>query len=71
MPMKATWLLHGKPDSLEVCIPVRVNSGMGADAILGKATRKILGRIHARITGSNQMIDDDGDNEIDAATPAA
>lgn len=67
VPMKATWLLNGKPDSLEVSIPVRVNSGMGADAILGKATRKILGRIHARITGSNQMIDEEGDHEIDAA----
>lgn len=67
VPMKATWLLYGKPDSLEVAVPVRVNTGMGADAILGKATRKVLGRIHARITGSTQMLDEDKvDQEIDA-----
>lgn len=32
-------------------IPVRVNAGQGPDAILGKAKRKMLARIHERITG--------------------
>jgi hypothetical protein len=32
-------------------IPVRVNAGMGADGILGKAERKILARIYGRMMG--------------------
>jgi hypothetical protein len=60
----ASWKLNGKVDSL-ICdvvkvneqpvdrrIPVRVNDGMGADAILGKATRKFLARIYKRISGA-------------------
>lgn len=49
---KATWKLDGKPSVLEREIPVRLNSGMGADAAIGKATRKMLASIHARVTGS-------------------
>lgn len=60
VPMLATWKLNGQADQL-VCdhtsdgdyrIAVRVNSGMGTDAILGKAKRKAFARIFARITGS-------------------
>lgn len=39
-------------------IPVRVNAGMGADAILGKAKRKMLARIYERLSGM-QMGDGD------------
>jgi hypothetical protein len=61
---EATWLLHGKPDCLSATvtktedgevldqrIPVRVNNGQGADAILGKAERKMLARIYKRLSG--------------------
>ena len=70
VPYRATWKLNGQPDSL-VCaelpegdtrIAVRVNSGMGVDAILGKAKRKILARIFARVTGSD-WVDVDSDDE--------
>lgn len=58
--MHATWRLHGRPMRLDCAksedrdtrIPVRMNAGMGADAVLGKARRKLLARIYARCTGS-------------------
>jgi hypothetical protein len=43
--------LTGTADGIDTRIPVRVNQGMGPDAILGKATRKMLARIYNRITG--------------------
>lgn len=55
-----SWRIDGKEDRI-VCrktqtgdqrIPVRVNAGQTDDAILGKATRKILARALARIDGS-------------------
>lgn len=54
----ATWTLSGGSDSIECEIPIRVNSGMGVDAILGKATRKLLARVHQRLTGSEQVVAD-------------
>ena len=61
VPMKATWTLNGQADHLDAIIPVKVNAGMGADAILGKANRKMLARIYSRVTGSNQSYEDDSD----------
>jgi hypothetical protein len=52
--MRADWKRHGQADSLAATIPVRVNEGMGADAIIGKAYSKIYRRIWTRLTGSNQ-----------------
>lgn len=53
----ATWLLHGQPQSLEREIPVRINTGQGADVVLGKAERKMLAAIYAQITGSHWAYD--------------
>lgn len=50
---KASWVRDGVADSLDADIPVRVNEYMGADAVLGKATRKLLARVHDRLTGTN------------------
>lgn len=60
VPFIATWTLHGKragiecllKGDLDMRIPVKVNDKMGSDAIIGKATRKMLFRIYARLTGS-------------------
>ncbi len=70
VPYYATWSLDGVTDSL-VCdivkvddrevdrrIPVRVNSGMGTDAIFGKAKRKFYARVYERLTGVKAV---DGD----------
>lgn len=70
----ASWKLHGQPQTLN-CSPgkavreiaVRVNSGMGTDAILGKATRKAYKAIHDQVTGWNTA---DGELEEDATAGA-
>lgn len=62
VPYRAEWRLNGEAFNLEREIPIRVNSGMGADAILGKATRKILAAVYGRLTGSELTVPD---GEID------
>lgn len=55
-------------------IPVRSNSGMGVDAILGKAKRKIMGQLWDRLTGSKistpdgDVLDVQGEAVSDEAT---
>ena len=64
VPYRATWLLAGEAMSLERVeagnedrrIAVRVNAGMGTDAIIGKATRKILAEIYGILTGSYEAV---------------
>jgi len=61
--MEATWVFEGRADSIRCVktaegdsrIAVRVNSGMGVDAILGKAYRKLYARIYRRVTGSSWL----------------
>jgi hypothetical protein len=53
----ATWTLKNAAgdainDELKLSIPIRVNKGQSADAILGKAKRKMLAAIYSRITGT-------------------
>lgn len=78
VPYIATWKVNGREmrierllkrlddkSELDERIPIKVNSGMGADAILGKAERKIKAQIYNLLTGSNLS---DGDVEdIDLA----
>ena len=75
----ASWTVNGTPYRID-CMPssgagdtdtrlaIRVNSGMGTDAILGKARRKLYALILERLTGISQA--DTGDNpaEIQPAT---
>lgn len=49
----ATWKKDGIPDSIECDIAIRVNEYMGTDGIVGKAERKLMKRIHDRISGTN------------------
>ena len=76
VPIMATWTFRGQPFSLERTlrksadgsvddrrIPVRINNGQGADAAVGKATRKLLAQIHRRLTGSDMSEDDQEDLE--------
>jgi hypothetical protein len=53
---KATWNFDGVPNKLEREFAIRVNSGMGADAITGKATRKMLAAIYGQLTGSEHAL---------------
>lgn len=83
VPFIASWRLHGKPmsieckagaDGLDTRIPVKVNSGMGPDAILGKAERKMLFRIYQRVNGSAYGATDgevgEGDSILTTGEPA-
>jgi hypothetical protein len=70
VPVKASWKMHGRPDSLERNIPVRLNAGMGADGAIGKATRKMLASIYAQVTGSDLSGGDDADEPSAAALAA-
>lgn len=58
----------GAQCSAEKDIPVRVNAGMGADAILGKATRKASAWLYNELTHAGIA---DGDAEGDAPLRAA
>lgn len=75
---KATWKIDGKPDQM-VCkntefgdgrIVVRVNAGMGADAIFGKADRKLKALVWQKLTGSESSIEGDVD-DADPRFPAS
>jgi hypothetical protein len=59
-PMEMTWDVEKRPDGTmkdnRIC--VKVNSGMGADAILGKARRKMFLAVYRRITNSSFAIPD-------------
>lgn len=71
VPYSATWNLHGRQDAIhcqatkddkgnvveDTRIPVRVNSRMTVDAILGKARSKMLKRIYERLTGSEISVE--------------
>lgn len=48
---RAEWTLNGKRDSVECEFAIKVNAYMGADAILGKAERKLCKRVHDLISG--------------------
>jgi hypothetical protein len=76
VPFRASWKLDGNPMEIvrdvakdadgitrDSRIAVRVNAGMGADAIIGKATRKMLKAIYDMISGSTWTLQD---GEIEA-----
>jgi hypothetical protein len=82
VPYVASWLMHGKPQSIECLkrklddgteidsrIAVRVNSQMGVDAILGKAERKMLARVYNRATGSEVWEGDADESDAPARRP--
>jgi hypothetical protein len=65
---EATWLQHGKPQSIKATIPVKTDNYSTIEQSLGKATRKFLKRCYERMTG-NSVSDGDageaGDIEVE------
>jgi hypothetical protein len=57
--------MNGVADRIEREIPIRVNAMMGADAIMGKAERKILAAAHAQITGTTLGDADATESEVE------
>ncbi len=78
VPYVATWNRDGKAFKIERTqteaadnrIAVKVNKGMGSDAILGKADRKMLASIYAQLTGSEVGMPDGDAAEIIAEQDA-
>ena len=50
-PVHIEWEYNGAKSEKDLVFPVRVNSGMGADAVNGKARRKAAAWLIAQVTG--------------------
>lgn len=50
-----------KTEAIDARIPIRVNSGMGVDAIIGKATRKVLAKVYQTLIGYKVPDSDEDD----------
>lgn len=61
---RADWIQDGVKQSLERDFPVRVNLGMGADAIVGKAKRKLFAAVFSRLSGVVTPEGEAGDEAI-------
>lgn len=76
VPMRATWSFDGRQGAIDCIktaeedrrIPVRVNAGMGTDAVIGKAYRKLYAKIHRRVTGSTWLEEETGDSPGETVT---
>jgi hypothetical protein len=75
VPIRASWRFEGKPMLLRnekgaplVEIAVRLNAGMGVDAAIGKALRKLYARIYRKITGTDHAEGDVGDLDFPTLT---
>lgn len=70
--VEATWLLNGRKDSLSREFAIRVNFGQGADAITGKAMRKMLAAIYSHLIGSEHTLPEGevGEEPVGAAGKA-
>lgn len=66
---RATWDQDGRPQTLDREFAVKVNEGMGADAILGKAERKMAAAVYNVLTGAVVPEGEAGDViDLDPAT---
>jgi len=68
--VSATWVLNKVADSLDADIPIGTRGKETVDNILGKASRKFLARVYARVTGSKFAVPE-GEIEDSGPTPTA
>lgn len=66
--VKLEWTLKGQKSEKELELAIRVNRGMGADAIIGKALRKARAWLYTTVTGQ-EIGDGDVDGEVIDVTP--
>lgn len=64
VPMQVEWTYGGEAHDKTLQVCVRVNAGMGADAIIGKATRKARAWLYQTVTGQEVP-----EGEVDDARP--
>jgi hypothetical protein len=78
VPMRATWKLNGERHELrceatsdgDFRIPVIENEGMAADAVIGKARRKMLAKIFGRLTGSEWISEQASVEDVESTDAA-
>lgn len=51
--MHVDWTFAGEHHEKDLTLAIRVNRGMGADAIIGKATRKVYAWLFEEVTGNS------------------
>lgn len=66
--MKLSWIFKGKQDSDELDLPIKMNSGMGTDAVIGKAQRKARAWLYSHLTGI-ELLDADVNDPESLSTP--
>ncbi len=59
--MHLDWTYNGKHQEKDIEFAIRVNRGMGADAIIGKATRKAYAWLYEEVTGNSAADGEVGD----------
>jgi hypothetical protein len=65
-----SWKIGGKPASQTIPLAIKVNAGMGADAIAGKAKRKAMAWLWNTVTGSAMADADVDDTKPDLSAGA-
>jgi len=68
---EASWTQTGTPRTVKAELPVKADQYSGADQVLGKATRKLLARCYAAMSGSSVPEGDAEDAEPAPALPPA
>ena len=51
--MHVDWTYNNEKHEKDLTLAIRVNRGMGADAIIGKATRKVYAWLYEEVTGNS------------------
>jgi len=69
--MECAWEYEGKKRKVTYEIPVRVNKGMGCDAIIGKAKRKVYAQMYEEVTGNFVADGEADDNAVVIDTTAS
>lgn len=68
--MLVEWNYNGEDGKRELPLAIRMNKGQGADAIIGKATRKASAWLWTNITGQ-EISDGEVGDVVDVSTPQA
>lgn len=66
VPMTIEWQTGGEKSKREITFPVKMSTGMGADALIGKATRKARAWLYQTVSGQ-ELPDGEADDAITVA----
>ena len=69
VPVHVEWTYKGETHKTDLEFAVRINAGMGVDALVGKATRKALAWLYEEVTGNSVAEGEVGDSAPIDVTP--